>query len=145
MDNLAMARQGSSYTEEGLDLAWGLGPGAVREVVFFPPEKRFGRLVARIAAGYILETDESVTPVGYIPSVHPATPSELTIRLSAPAGDGDGLVFNADTGFFDPSPRAANISSISLPDNATAADIAVAFNDLKVVLIEADLMEPDPT
>lgn len=139
MDNLRMARQGSSYTEGDVSFAWGFGDSAVREVIRNPLGERSGRIRARIAAGFIEETNDAVT-------VTPPRPGRgIPVVLSAIPEDGQSVVFNSDTRQFDPAPRVQNVTAIDLPENATAADIAAAFNDLRVVLIEANLMEPDPS
>jgi hypothetical protein len=145
MDNLKMARQGTSFTQGDISLAWGFGDNAVHEVIRLPEAERVGNIRSRIAAGYIVETDDPVTDVFVPHYTAPVFNDPLIIRLSAPAEDGDGITFNADTGLFDPSPKAANISLIEVPENATAEDLATAFNDLREVLIEADLMEADPS
>lgn len=140
-DNLQMARQGSSFTEGDVSLAWGMGASAVHDVVEIPEPLRSGRLRARIVAGFIEETDRPVTGGGMPPIVA----TGLLIELSEIPGNGQGVVFNSETHLFDPAPRVQNITSIDLPDNATAADVAAAFNDLRVVLIEAQIMDPDPS
>lgn len=136
-----MAKQGTSFTEGDLSFTWGEGENGVRDVIEIPDSRLYGRLARRIASGFIVETSD---PVTVAPEPAPQGQGGF-VRLSAPASDGDGLTFNAETGLFDPVPRAANIGSIDLPENATPADVAEAFNDLRVVLIEANIMEPDPT
>lgn len=142
-NNLTMAVQGTSYTEGDISLAWGSGPGAVREVIHLPPAQRPGRLLARISAGYVVETDLPITE-GTIADV-PIQATGLFIELSAPPSDGQSIVFNADSGLFDPAPKAANIAQIDLPENATPEDVAQAFNDVITVLIDAGQMEPPPS
>lgn len=139
MANLRMARQGTSFTEGDFGIAWGLGPGAVREVVDIPENKRTGRLRGRIASGYIEETDEEPTKP---PSKPPAS---VLIHLSEIPADGQGIVFNSDTNAFDPAPKAAALMPIDLPENATAEDVAQAFNDMIEVLVEANVMESPPS
>jgi hypothetical protein len=121
-------------------LAWGIGANAVRQVISIRDDRLWGRLAAKIDAGYIEITSDPVT--GSEAPTAPV-PGPRFMQLSEPPNTGDSIVFNAATGMFDPQPPAPNISQIPLPENATIADIAQAFNDLRSSLIEGAVIAPD--
>jgi len=56
--NLAMAREGTQFSGDGVNLSWGLG--GPREISP-KPEFLSRRLQLRIANGYIVETDDEAT------------------------------------------------------------------------------------
>lgn len=85
---------------DGLSLGWGVGAGAVREIVYLPPTARSSRVLTQIGLANIVETATAITtnpapPFGY-------TTALLSRHFAAAPSDGDTLTYDAGTGRWDP-------------------------------------------
>lgn len=79
----------------GVNLAWGVGAGAVREIVYAPAAARSAQLAAAVAAGTVVETASAVTA---IPT--PAVTSRMAVYVQEtdPGAVGAGQLWSDTSG-----------------------------------------------
>jgi len=83
----------------GFEVAWGVGSGAVREVVYAPAASRSAKLNAAINAGVIVETASAVTVT---PTTYGLDRVRLSRKLVRAPSNGDVLTFNSTTSRWEP-------------------------------------------
>lgn len=114
-----MAVEGTTFYDGAVNLSWGTGGNP--EVVAAPPAVRSSNLLRAIAAGSVVETADPVTAIP-----NPVQPNY--IRISAAPSDGDTIIFNSETGKYDPAPSGGGgtefgRSLLSLEDAAALRSV----------------------
>jgi hypothetical protein len=99
MPNFKMAQPGHSFSEDGIDLSWGIGREA-SDVISLTPAQQSARFKQRVLAGVIVETDDPVTTSGGgdVREYRLLTGDEARAHKAIPAGPVTRSVYNPVTG-----------------------------------------------